>query len=33
MEEMPAKFSSEEIDGVMNELDPFFTGAIQISLI
>lgn len=33
MEEMPSKFSTEEIDSVMNELDPFFTGIIQISLI
>lgn len=27
------RFSSEEIDSIMNELDPYFTGIIQIDII
>lgn len=30
---MKEKFSDEEIDSVLNELDPYFTGIIQIQLI
>jgi len=28
-----AKFSEEEIDSIMNELDPYYTGIIQIQVI
>ena len=28
-----SKYSDEEIDSIINELDPFFTGIIQVDLI